>query len=331
MLTRGKAADLLYAACWGTGLLTWFILGIGVQQAVCLVRVPHSSDRLPTAIATLANSRGADVAPALAGLAELPREETLAALNGAFTAPANSGRRKLAFAYALAQFGQVHRQFLVDAIPSASGDEVDNLATARTRMIARRRSTTCVEPRSRPRPSRIGSSRHAWPRSLCTCTTRRSRRKCCRPSHLPCQILRRLVARNRTGTDPPLDPNWTRVDDTTRSGFAAAHGMLTDRFAYCLDMPWPGFLAAIESLRPSGYRPRRVRPYVHNSQRLVAAVWTRDSARWKLETDLTAKDLPAPEANAEEGGLLAADVSAYPGEGAETLYWRSLAASRHRR
>ncbi|MHB9066390.1 MAG: SUMF1/EgtB/PvdO family nonheme iron enzyme [Pirellulaceae bacterium] len=319
MLTRGKAADLLYAACWGMGVLTWFVLEIGVQQAVCMVRVPDSSNRLPAAITTMANSRGADVAPALAGLAEFPQEKAIAALNGAFADPANSDSRKLAFAYAPAQLGQVHRQFLVDAILSASGDEVDNFATA----LAHDRKASLNDLR---RAAVAATAKKDWQfkTRLATValylhdTTIAAEMLQAEPPAM--SDTQATSGPEPNWRDPPLDPNWTPVDDTTESVFAAAHGMLKDRFAYCLDMPWPEFLAAIESLRPSGYRPRRVRPYVHNSQRLVAAVWTRDGARWKLETDLTATDLPAPEANAEEDGLLAADVSAYPGEGAETLY-----------
>ena len=73
--------------------------------------------------------------------------------------------------------------------------------------------------------------------------------------------------------DRPLDPSWTHSDDTAKATLAAAHGMLTHRFAYCLDMPWTAFSTMKEALDVCNYRPTRVRPFVHGDQRLVAAIW----------------------------------------------------------
>ena len=164
-----------------------------------------------------------------------------------FTDPANSGWPELAFAYALAQFGQVHRQFLVDAIPSASGDEVDNLATA----LTHDREASLNDLRG---AAVAATAKQNWQLKTRLATVALY----LHDTTIAAEMLQAeppaMSDTQATGgpepdwRDPPLDPNWTRVDDTTRSGFAAAHGMLTDRFAYCLDMSWPGFLAAIRVL-----------------------------------------------------------------------------------
>lgn len=62
--------------------------------------------------------------------------------------------------------------------------------------------------------------------------------------------------------DGPLDAAWTEVPPAVRAKIEAAHGLLTDRFAFCQDMPWPQFLEVAETLRGSGYRPTRIRPHL---------------------------------------------------------------------
>ncbi len=319
MFTGCKAADVRFMACWGKCLLAWLIVGIGAQHAAGQERMPESSDKLRAAVARMSNSRGADVRSSLAVLSEFPHERALAALNGALADPATTDSQKLALAFALARLGPVPRQLLLEAISSAPGEEIENLATA----LAQDREASLDDLR---RAAATASAKLQWQLKTRLATIALY----LHDTTLAAEMLQAeppAVAdvQSAGGPEPdwgdsPLDPSWTPVDDATRAVITAAHGMLSDRFAFCLDMPWSTFLTAIESLRPSGYRPRRVRPYVHNRQRLVAAVWTRDNSRWKLKTDVITADLPAPDANAEESGLSAADVAAYPGEGAETLF-----------
>jgi formylglycine-generating enzyme required for sulfatase activity/tetratricopeptide (TPR) repeat protein len=61
--------------------------------------------------------------------------------------------------------------------------------------------------------------------------------------------------------DAPLDPLWTEPSPAIRAQIESAHGMITERFSYCLDMPLAKFLELAETLRASGYRPTRVRPW----------------------------------------------------------------------
>ena len=147
--------------------------------------------------------------------------------------------------------------------------------------------------------------------------------------------------------DKPLDPAWTVPSAGVRAKIEAAHGMISDRFAFCQDMPWDTFLEVAESLRASGYRPTRVRP--HSSRHspsaaasprlsavpepqaessdlsvigadgnrrvpatLVAAIWTRDGLKWELQPRVTKAQLPASDAPAGKDGMLLTDLAALP-------------------
>jgi hypothetical protein len=61
--------------------------------------------------------------------------------------------------------------------------------------------------------------------------------------------------------DPPLEPAWKEPSAEMRATIEAAQGMLAERFAFCTNLPWDDFSRLAESLRASGYRPTRVRPY----------------------------------------------------------------------
>ncbi len=134
--------------------------------------------------------------------------------------------------------------------------------------------------------------------------------------------------------DAPLDPTWTEPSPGIRAQIASAHEMITDRFAFCQDMPLPQFLELAKTLRASGYRPTRVRPQSSRHSpsaaasfestadladgtrsepaTLVSAIWTRDSIRWHIDPSLKPTDLPAPDAPASKDGLLLADIAPLP-------------------
>ncbi|MEO2014147.1 MAG: hypothetical protein ABGZ53_07215, partial [Fuerstiella sp.] len=123
--------------------------------------------------------------------------------------------------------------------------------------------------------------------------------------------------------DGPLDAAWVDVQPADRARVEAAQGLITERFAFCQDMPWVQFLEVVETLRASGYRPTRIRPHalVHppaggeGGRRPdeevavnVAAIWTRDGKRWELQSPLTKSDLPAADAPATKDGLFLSDI-----------------------
>lgn len=163
--------------------------------------------------------------------------------------------------------------------------------------------------------------------------------------HLESILAQRLIP---DWKDQPLNPAWMGPSPTVRAKIESAHGMIGERFAFCQDMPWETFVEVAETLRASGYRPTRVRPIVERLSSIVqtpvtpdaavsqstqtqptetehpkrerlgqslynvAAIWTRDTKRWKLETSLTKSDLPPSDAPASKDGLLIQDVAAIP-------------------
>ncbi len=67
--------------------------------------------------------------------------------------------------------------------------------------------------------------------------------------------------------------------------------MLEPRFAFCQTLTLKEFADLAEELRPSGYRPLRVRPYQAEGRVLVAAVWRRDGLTWKITHGLSEKEV----------------------------------------
>lgn len=123
--------------------------------------------------------------------------------------------------------------------------------------------------------------------------------------------------------DAPLDPSWTDVDATTRLRIEKSHGLLAERFAFVQDMALDQFLEVSETLRLSGYRPTRVRPWAWESAssdsttqpahpRLVAAIFTRDSRRWRLDPMVSIRDLPQSHDLSIQTDLVLEDICAIP-------------------
>jgi formylglycine-generating enzyme required for sulfatase activity len=88
--------------------------------------------------------------------------------------------------------------------------------------------------------------------------------------------------------DPPLDPSWTKPDASLVSRIESAQGILSERFGFCQTMALDEFLTTAGSLRKSGYRPVRLRPYADGHTVRVAAVWARDGRNWRISSGLTA-------------------------------------------
>jgi formylglycine-generating enzyme required for sulfatase activity len=117
--------------------------------------------------------------------------------------------------------------------------------------------------------------------------------------------------------DPPLDVSWAKPDSATVSQFEASRGLLGDRFAFCQTMPLDEFLAVAESMRPSGYRPVRFRPYIDDPVVRVAAVWNRDGRTWRIAAGLTPEQVRRQDETSQKEKFFPVDVSGYlaPGEG----------------
>ena len=113
--------------------------------------------------------------------------------------------------------------------------------------------------------------------------------------------------------DPPFNPSWTLPDDALVSRIESAQGILSERFAFCQTMPLDVFLKTAESLRNSGYRPLRFRPYANGQATLVAAVWTRDGRKWRVSSDMTAEEVRQEDERNKRDKFLPVDVGGYVG------------------
>ncbi|MFM8474982.1 MAG: protein kinase domain-containing protein, partial [Planctomycetaceae bacterium] len=137
--------------------------------------------------------------------------------------------------------------------------------------------------------------------------------------------------------DPPLNPAWTTPAAAVRAQLEAAHGVLADRYAFCLNLPLPELLALVETLRSSGYRPTRLRPVVGSAadSPRMSAVWVRDGGAFAVRPGLKQEELPQPDVNAIHDGLLLADVAYVSGTGPQsgwlTLWDEPTAAGEERR
>lgn len=123
--------------------------------------------------------------------------------------------------------------------------------------------------------------------------------------------------------DAALDPTWKEVDSATKLSFQQAQGMISDRFAYVQAMPLDRFLETAEALRPCGYRPTRVRPWEWSPRAnsegdpstegpMVAAIFTRDSKKWEIETSVKMAQIPKGDQPAVKGDLVLEDLCALP-------------------
>ncbi|MEY3172656.1 MAG: hypothetical protein RLZZ436_569 [Planctomycetota bacterium] len=119
--------------------------------------------------------------------------------------------------------------------------------------------------------------------------------------------------------DQPLSSAVRPVAPDLHRLITDGYGVIEDRFAFCLDLPLPELLKLAESLRESGYRPTRIRPFRGQTPELVhaAAIWVRDGRRWSVQTGLTAAELPRHGEPAKFEGLVLEDLSPIPGVGGE--------------
>ncbi|MEY3173077.1 MAG: hypothetical protein RLZZ436_990, partial [Planctomycetota bacterium] len=84
--------------------------------------------------------------------------------------------------------------------------------------------------------------------------------------------------------DPPLNPAWSIPAETLQKQMTAAHGVIAERFAFCMDMPLPELLDVVAALKPSGYRPTRLRPVAGTTDQAprMSAVWVRDGGQFSV-------------------------------------------------
>jgi serine/threonine protein kinase/formylglycine-generating enzyme required for sulfatase activity len=111
--------------------------------------------------------------------------------------------------------------------------------------------------------------------------------------------------------DVPLNPKWKKPDASVRQQIEAASGVVAERFAFCQRMPLPTFLATVERLKDTGYRPVRFRPFATPKGFEVAAVWTRDGLLWEMAHGLNREALAVRFEDLQSKGLTIQDLAGY--------------------
>ncbi len=76
-------------------------------------------------------------------------------------------------------------------------------------------------------------------------------------------------------------------------------------------MPLDTFVKVAEGLRPSGFRPVRFRPYLHQDAVKVAAVWTRDASKWRIVKDCSPEEIDRQDQDNRRMRLIPVDVAGY--------------------
>ncbi len=124
--------------------------------------------------------------------------------------------------------------------------------------------------------------------------------------------------------DPPLNPSWTKPDAALVSRIESSQGILSERFAFCQTIPMDEFLTTAETLRMSGYRPIRFRPYSKEKTVRVAGIWTRDGRPWRMSSGLTDDEVREHDERNKKDNFLPVDAAGY-----ETIDKAGLPADRY--
>jgi formylglycine-generating enzyme required for sulfatase activity len=117
--------------------------------------------------------------------------------------------------------------------------------------------------------------------------------------------------------EEPLGASWEEMTAVLRRELESCGGVVNDRSAMCLSLPFDRFLEIAEELRVCGYRPVRVRQVETEGggPARVSAVWRRDGREWRLQAGLQVEQLPGAEEDAVLDGLVPEEVSHFSGKG----------------
>lgn len=115
-------------------------------------------------------------------------------------------------------------------------------------------------------------------------------------THAPERVIdtleRKITRPVNRWPDPVIEPEWKQPDDATVALIEAAHGLIHPQFALVQSLPFEKFESLAESLRPCGYRPIKVRPYLNSADALcIAATWFRDGHQWQMALRSTFEEI----------------------------------------
>jgi tetratricopeptide (TPR) repeat protein len=324
--TMMRAAGRYYGSLVAGVLLTVLLVAFGVQRFLAhewakanQTISQEQRQSVVTTVNSLRNGRGPAIRLLIRELKRLPHDMVADELQSQFDGESEGHKLPLAYALAEPEFGSVDRSFLIDAISYVPNEECDNIATA----LAHNREQAVTDLK---RAAADATEKQDWKRKARLATVALYLGDTLIAAEM-LQAVPRLSPKETdeadpqsAWNDPPLDPGWKSIDDSRRDAIVSAHGMITNHFAYCLDMPWQTFLTSYENLKASGYRLTRVRPYTNGGQLMVAAIWMRDGKPSHFDFDRTAEQLPSGAAVAEHEGMVPQDVAAYSSADRGTLY-----------
>ncbi len=111
--------------------------------------------------------------------------------------------------------------------------------------------------------------------------------------------------------DAPIDAAWGTLGPEIKDAISAADGGLKPRFAFCQTMSLGGFESINDSLKKSGYRLVRFRPFADGKAVKVAAIWNRDGLNALVKWDQTAAMLRGHDETYQKDGFVPTDVAGY--------------------
>ena len=131
-------------------------------------------------------------------------------------------------------------------------------------------------------------------------------------SDLPATRSKRFLAVDESlhvPTDPALEGPWPAASPELSHRIERAVGMLEEDFALCQTMLLDQFIQTARALRPGGYRPIRVRPYLETGEVHVAAVWARDGLPWRMAVAPNAESVLKTDKRLRQQDFHAVDVA----------------------
>ncbi len=102
----------------------------------------------------------------------------------------------------------------------------------------------------------------------------------------------------------PLAPSIAAAIET-------ADGVVTPQLALVADLDWNDLRPLAERMRPYGYRPIRVRPFVRDDRVYVAALWHRDDAAWRIEIEDSGQTLSKLSASLVAQAFMPTDIAGF--------------------
>lgn len=113
------------------------------------------------------------------------------------------------------------------------------------------------------------------------------------PSVQPSSKTGGSAATHPSASSIPSGAGAAALEPAIVAKLRAAAGVVTHDMALVQNLAWDEFMPLAEQMRPFGYRPVRLRPYVDatTNQVLAACIWKRDGMQWRVASSDSEKTL----------------------------------------